>query len=51
MSHDVEDIIAVIDGRPGIVQEVKQAEPKLSQEISGRFKELLQDVRFVEALF
>ncbi len=50
MSHDVEDVIIAIDGRPGIVQEVKQAEPELSQEISGRFKELLQDVRFVEAV-
>ena len=50
MSHDIEDIIAVLDGRPEIVQEVKQAEPKLSQEISERFRELLRDHRFVDAI-
>ena len=50
MSHDIEDMIAVIDGRPEIVQEVKQAEPKLSYEISGRFRELLGNDRFVEAV-
>lgn len=49
-SHDMEDIIAVLDGRPEIVEEVKQAELKLMQEISGRFGELLGDSRFVEAV-
>lgn len=50
MSHDIEDIVAVLDGRPEIIEEVKQAESKLTQEISGRFGELLGDSRFVEAV-
>ncbi|MCF6260327.1 MAG: hypothetical protein L3J98_09245 [Gammaproteobacteria bacterium] len=50
MSHDIEDIVAVIDGRPEIVNEVEQAETELSQELSGRFAELLRDDRLVEAV-
>jgi len=49
-SHDVEDIIAVLDGRPEIVEEVKQAEPELVRELSERFQRLLQDNRFVDAV-
>jgi hypothetical protein len=32
-SHDIEDIIAVLDGRPVIVDEVKRAEPDLIREL------------------
>lgn len=49
-SHDMEDIIAVLDGRPEIVEEVNQAESKLKDEISRRFGELLVNDRFVEAV-
>ncbi len=50
LSHDIEDIIAVLDGRPQIVDEVKQAEPELVQDLAGRFQKLLQDVRFNDAI-
>ena len=50
MSHDIEDIIAVLDGRPEIVDEVKQAESDLVRELSSRFKVLLQNNRFVNAV-
>ena len=50
LSHDIEDIIAVLDGRPQIVDEVKQAEPELKQDLAGRFQKLLQDVRFNDAV-
>ncbi|WP_197722158.1 hypothetical protein [Sulfuriflexus mobilis] len=49
-SHDIEDIIAVLDGRPAIVDEVKQAESNLAKELSERFQGLLQDSRFVESV-
>lgn len=49
-SHDIEDIIAVLDGRPEIVNEVKQAEPELVKELAERFQALLQDGRFVDAV-
>ena len=42
-SHDIEDIIAVLDGRPSIVDEVKQAESALVKELSNRFQALLRD--------
>ncbi|MFV1985205.1 MAG: hypothetical protein ACC657_16775 [Thiohalomonadales bacterium] len=50
MSHDMEDIIAVLDGRPEVVNEVKGAELKLVNELSDRFTKLLQDNRFVDSI-
>ena len=50
MSHDIEDIIAVLDGRPEIVAEARQADPELVNELSNRFQNLLQDGRFVAAV-
>ena len=50
MSHDIEDIVAVLDGRPGIVEEVKQSDPILVKELSRRFEKLLNDRRFVDAV-
>jgi len=49
-SHDIEDLIAVLDGRPSIVDEVELAESKLVKELSDRFKGLLQDNRFIESV-
>lgn len=50
-SHDIEDLVAVLDGRPGTADEVKRAEPELVKELSRRFQGLLQDSRFVESVF
>ena len=50
LSHDIEDIIAVLDGRPDIVEEVKRSEPELAGELAERFKSLLQDNRFRDAV-
>jgi len=50
MSHDIEDIIAVIDGRPEIVSEVRKTESVLAKELSKRFQNLLQDNQFVYAV-
>ena len=49
-SHDMEDIIAVLDGRSAIADEVKQAESELTKELSVRFQRLLQDSRFIESV-
>lgn len=49
-SHDIEDVIAVLDGRPEIVIEVRQSEPELAVELSERFHSLLRDSRFVDAV-
>jgi predicted nucleotidyltransferase len=50
MSHDIEDIVAVLDGRPELVDEVKGASPELANELAGRFKGLLQEGRFVDSV-
>jgi hypothetical protein len=50
MSHDIEDIVAVLDGRPEILHEVSQADPDLVRELSKRFRSLLQQSRFIDAV-
>lgn len=50
MSHDIEDIIAVLDGRSGIVKEVRQSAPELVNELSEQFQNLLRESRFVDAV-
>ncbi len=50
MSHDMEDIVAVLDGRPEIVEEVRQCDEKLKDHLGQRLADLLRDDRFLEAL-
>jgi len=50
MSHDIEDIVAVFDGRVELVNDVKDSGMALIQELSKRFTLLLKDERFVEAV-
>ncbi len=50
MSHDIEDIIAVLDGRSSVVTEVKNATPVLAKELASRFRHLLSDRQFIEAI-
>jgi hypothetical protein len=46
----MEDIIAVLDGRPEIISEVKQVDEVLHKHLSERFTRLLHDVNFVDSL-
>jgi hypothetical protein len=50
MSHDMEDIVAVIDGRPEIVEQVWHCDNKLRDHLQARLAALLKDDRFLEAL-
>jgi len=50
MSHDIEDIVAVFDGRAELVDEVKSTEAELVTELSRRFSDLLKDSSFLEAV-
>lgn len=50
-SHDMEDIIAVIDGRPELFKEIRNASDELIIELAWRCRELLVNKRFVEAIF
>jgi len=49
-SHDMEDIIAVLDGRPGVVDEVKSADAALRKYLSENFSRLIRDKYFLESL-
>ncbi|HMP73541.1 MAG TPA: hypothetical protein PKE55_09800 [Kiritimatiellia bacterium] len=49
-SHDIEDIITVIDGRRAIVDEINAEEPSVREFISNRIGELLKDERFIDLL-
>ena len=50
MSHDLEDVIAVIDGRAEITKEVSDAQPELRQYLSNQFLDLLASRDFLESL-
>lgn len=49
-SHDLEDLVAVIDGRPEIVAEVHAADPVLRKYLKQAMEPLLQDPQFCYAL-
>lgn len=50
LSHDMEDIIAVVDGRPEIVEEVRGSDEGLRIHLAARFAALLRDAKFTAAL-
>jgi hypothetical protein len=49
-SHDLEDIVTVIDGRPELVEEVHAAPVDLQRYLSNDFKALLSNRNFLDAL-
>lgn len=49
-SHDFEDIIHVIDGRPGIEAEISAAEAELAQYLAVRFSEIARHPDFANTL-
>ena len=50
MSHDMEDIVAVLDGRPEVVSEIRLVADALRNHLAERFRALLDNARFREAL-
>jgi hypothetical protein len=49
-SHDLEDFIAVIDGRPSLPQEIQEASPELRAFLGEAVRSLLGASRFLDAL-
>jgi hypothetical protein len=49
-SHDLEDIVAVVDGRPEIVDDVAAADEQVRASIAGEVRSLLANPDFLEAL-
>lgn len=50
LSHDIEDIIAVMDGRSELLEEVGQADVALVNTLAARFSALLKDHSFIDAV-
>jgi predicted nucleotidyltransferase len=50
LSHDIEDIVAVLDGRQEFLEEISCVENDLKLELANRFKQLLEEQRFMDAL-
>jgi hypothetical protein len=50
VSHDLEDLISVVDGRPEIVEEVQAATPELRAFIQAEIDALLGARAFLDAL-
>lgn len=50
LSHDIEDIVSVLDGRPEILDEIEIADTVLVRELANRFQELLKDQKFLDAI-
>jgi predicted nucleotidyltransferase len=49
-SHDLEDVLSVVDGRPELVGELAQAAPELREYIAKIFAQLIMDEGFLNAL-
>lgn len=49
-SHDLEDIIAVIDGRQELLQEMKQAPSDVLSFVRSELERMLADPDFLDAL-
>ena len=50
LSHDIEDIIAVLDGRPELINEIKHSEPELLKALKTRFQVLQNEQAFIDAV-
>lgn len=49
-SHDLEDVLSVVDGRPELVEELLNAEPPLRDYVARVFLNLIGDEEFLNAL-
>ena len=49
-SHDLEDIIAVVDGRGSLVDEVRASDPKVREYIAAQTQSMLNERAFRDAI-
>lgn len=50
LSHDMEDVIAVLDGRAEIINEIRKSDAVLVNALAERLQYFLKDSRFVDAV-
>lgn len=49
-SHDIEDLIAVLEGRPELLDEVRNNDDVIHQALAKRFGELMTEQDFIESI-
>jgi len=49
-SHDIEDVIAILDGRPELIDEIRQSDRDVMDFLADTFRVLLQQSEFLESL-
>lgn len=49
-SHDIEDIVAVVDGRSELIDDIAQADADVRQYLEEEVDDLLSDIRFTSTL-
>jgi hypothetical protein len=49
-SHDLEDLITVVDGRPGLLDELRAASDDVRSDVADAIGTMLKDSQFVDAL-
>ena len=49
-SHDIEDVIAILDGRPELIDEIRQSDREVMDFLADTFRVLLQQAGFLESL-
>ena len=49
-SHDLEDLMAVVEGRAALLEECRLSPPELRNDLAAQFHELLNTSAFLEAL-
>jgi predicted nucleotidyltransferase len=50
LSHDMEDIVVVVDGRPELLDEIQAGDIDLLTYISDRFAEFVRDRQFIDSI-
>jgi len=50
MSHDIEDIVALLDGRPAIVEDMRNADEVVRNAVEEQFSLLIKNERFLESI-
>jgi hypothetical protein len=50
LSHDMEDIIVIVDGRSELIDEIRGSRKNLKTYLSDKFAALLKDPKFIDAL-
>ncbi len=50
MSHDLEDIVSVLNGRPALLKEIQNAAPQIQQALAYEFKTLRSRPQYINAI-